>query len=88
LRGQVHSERERLWIPAVHDTANGNWEKAIEAYQVVVRTYPRDPMAHNNLAAVYWQTGQHEKALAEWQVAAREAPGVATSNVNLVVTYI
>jgi tetratricopeptide (TPR) repeat protein len=88
LIGQVHREHERLWITAVHDDANGDRDRAIETYQVLVRTYPRDAEAHNNLASLYRQTGQPEKALPEAQVAVREAPGVANVNLQLVLTFI
>jgi tetratricopeptide (TPR) repeat protein/predicted Ser/Thr protein kinase len=90
LIGQVHSERERLLITEAHDLANGDpgRTKAIETLQVLVRTYPRDAYAHNDLSAMYWLTGQREKALAEVQVAAREAPGLAIIDLKLVDMYI
>jgi tetratricopeptide (TPR) repeat protein len=64
LRGGV-SERERLGIEASYYWGAGDLEKARDAYELVVRTYPRDSDAHFNLGNVYHGLGQLEEALAQ-----------------------
>jgi len=41
------------------------------------KTYPQDPIAHNNLGK-YAATGQFEEALAEYERAVQLAPSVAS----------
>jgi len=43
----------------------GDYAKAIENYSMVVRHYPADGAAHNNLAIAYFNTRNFEGALAE-----------------------
>jgi Flp pilus assembly protein TadD len=65
LRGEV-SERERLGIEASYYwSVQGDLEKARDAYQLIVQTYPRDSGAHFNLGNVYQGLGQLEEGLAE-----------------------
>ena len=65
LRGEV-SERERLGIEASYYWGvAGDLEKARDAYELLVQTYPRDSGAHFNLGNVYHGLGQLEEGLAE-----------------------
>ena len=57
------SERERLFITSVYHKVNGALDKAQALEEVLVRTYPRDPMLHLNLAATYLTRGEWAKAL-------------------------
>jgi tetratricopeptide (TPR) repeat protein/tRNA A-37 threonylcarbamoyl transferase component Bud32 len=69
------SERERLLISGdyyqyvTHETS-----KAIDAFQVAARTYPRDEGAHYRLVPMYSSRGEYEKALEEAQETLRLAP--------------
>jgi tetratricopeptide (TPR) repeat protein len=63
LRDRV-SERVRLYITE-HDyeSVTGEHEKEIETLELHDRTYPSDPIASNNLAAAYEQSGDYEKGV-------------------------
>ncbi len=87
LIGKVRTERERLWVMAVHYKAFGDVDKAIETYEVLLRSYPRDAAAHVNLGGLYAQIGQDERVLDERQAAAREAPTAAIGEIDLVSSY-
>ena len=74
LRGEV-SERERLGIEAgYYWGAAGDLEKARDAYELLVRTYPRDSNAHFNLGNVYQGLGQLEEGLAQARETIRLEP--------------
>ena len=65
LRGEI-SERERLGIEAIYYWGvTGDLEKARDAYELLLRTYPRDSDAHFNLGNVYQGLGQLEDGLAQ-----------------------
>ena len=65
LRGET-SERERLGIEAVYYWGvTGDLEKARDAYELLLRTYPRDSSAHFNLGNVYQGLGQLDEGLAQ-----------------------
>lgn len=65
LRGEI-SERERLGIEASYYwSVAGDLEKARDAYELLVKTYPRDSAAHFNLGNVYQGLGQLEEGLAQ-----------------------
>src|SRR3989449_10231451 len=65
-RRERASELEKLYI-STHYYANvtGEVDKAIEAYQLWKRTYPRDPIPTNNLAGLNLDLGKFEQGLAE-----------------------
>jgi serine/threonine protein kinase/tetratricopeptide (TPR) repeat protein len=63
LRDRV-SERERFYISAHYrQLVPGDWEKAIQVYELWGQTYPKDPIPPTNLAAGYGAVGQYDKAL-------------------------
>jgi serine/threonine protein kinase/tetratricopeptide (TPR) repeat protein len=63
LRGRA-SEREKLHIESLYyQLATGDLDKAIEIFQQWIGSYPRDPIARENLAVCYVTQGQLEKAL-------------------------
>jgi tetratricopeptide (TPR) repeat protein len=65
LRGET-SERERLGIEAIYYWGvTGDLEKARDAYELLLRTYPRDSGAHFNLGNVYQGLGQLDEGLAQ-----------------------
>jgi tetratricopeptide (TPR) repeat protein len=88
LRDRV-SERERFYIAArYYDAVTGETTKAIENYETWRQTYPRDPIPSTNLAALYCNAGQFDRALAE----AREAVKISREPVfgvlNLAAAYM
>ncbi|HEY1656932.1 MAG TPA: protein kinase [Candidatus Sulfotelmatobacter sp.] len=58
------SEHEKLYIEAhYYDEVAQDYEKTIQVYSDWKQTYPRDTIPLDNLALVYSETGQFEKAL-------------------------
>jgi len=83
------SERERLYISGVYYlfvTREPN--KAIDAFQVDARTYPRYAAPHNGLFVVYDERGDWERALEEEQEALRLGPRVVQFIVNVMNEYL
>jgi serine/threonine protein kinase/tetratricopeptide (TPR) repeat protein len=57
------SEREKLFISAIYyQNVTGELEKAVQAYQEEIESYPRDSRAYGYLGTVFNQQGQYEKA--------------------------
>jgi len=82
------SDRERLNISAFYyvlGTGEGN--KAVDAFQWYARTYPRESAPHNMMGNLYYVAGDREKALAEYQEAARLDPRLAVYYGNQVGAY-
>jgi serine/threonine protein kinase/tetratricopeptide (TPR) repeat protein len=86
LRDRV-SEREKLRITATYFSATGELEKEAQTYELWEANYPRDFVPHGNLGGAYFNMGQFDKALAEYQEALRLAPTVTTYS-NLGIAYI
>jgi serine/threonine protein kinase/tetratricopeptide (TPR) repeat protein len=82
------TEREKLRITAGYFDATGEIEKAAETYELWKANYPRDYVAHGNLAGVYGTLGQYEKALPEYQESMRLQPDAVVGYQNLTFTYI
>ena len=79
------SEREKLTISAsYYDIVTGELDKAPQAYQEWIASYPREPRAHLDLGNVYMANGQIEKAADEYREALRLAPDRGGSYGNLV----
>ncbi len=78
------SERERLAISAGYFRLVGDVNKAAELYEMLARAYPRDYVPHNDLGVIYWNTGEWERALAEYQEAERLEPRSAYPQSNQV----
>jgi eukaryotic-like serine/threonine-protein kinase len=74
LRGEI-SERERLGIEAIYYWGvTGDLEKARDAYELLLRTYPRDSGAHFNLGNIYQGLGQLDEGLAQSRESFRLEP--------------
>jgi tetratricopeptide (TPR) repeat protein len=74
LRDRV-SEPERLYIEArYYQTVEGAPQKTIETYRVWTQTYPKDFVAHNNLAGMYSARNEDDKAVEEYRTAISLAP--------------
>jgi eukaryotic-like serine/threonine-protein kinase len=79
LRDRV-SDREKFYIEAhYHEAVTGDWEKAREVYELWTRLYPRDDIAHFNLAELYANIGQYENARREAAESLRLLPGDCAS---------
>jgi eukaryotic-like serine/threonine-protein kinase len=88
LRGEV-SERERLGIEASYYWGvSGDLEKARDAYELLVQTYPRDADAHFNLGNVYHGLGHLEEGLAEAHESFRLDPNSRLSYDYLIFSLI
>lgn len=84
LRGRV-SEHEKLRIAAFYyDVGTGEIEKAIGAYSMWAREYPRDSLPYLNLGYCYMRLGKWEEAERYTSEALRKEPNnvITTSNLS------
>ncbi len=87
LRDKV-SERERFRISATYYLlVTGELEKAIQAYEMWAKTYPRNGEPYGNLGVDYSYLGQYEKAVTASLEDLRLNPGSAAAFTNLVALY-
>jgi tetratricopeptide (TPR) repeat protein len=87
LRDRV-SDRERFRISAFYfQYVTGEMDKAIEAYELWAKSYPREMVPHGNLGSLYASVGQYDKAITETEVAQRLEPTI-TDYANLASDYI
>jgi eukaryotic-like serine/threonine-protein kinase len=87
LRDRV-SDRERFRISAFYfQYVTGEMDKAIEAYELWEKSYPREMLPHGNLGSLYASIGQYDKAIAETETAQRLEPTI-TDYANLASNYI
>jgi tetratricopeptide (TPR) repeat protein len=70
------SEFERPLIAGLYYQNAGELDKAVEAYQLGIRNYPRYWGFHNTLSELYINLGQYEEGLREGLEAARLQPDV------------
>jgi eukaryotic-like serine/threonine-protein kinase len=70
------TEYERLFVEFVSSYVSGDLKKRREIGELLVRKFPRDPVFHGNLAAVYIDTGEPEKALVEAEADIRNGPRI------------
>jgi len=88
LRDRV-SEREKLTIEAAYYwNVDDDLGKTLQVLQVLEETYPGDRWAPNDLAIVYTQLGDHEKALGEAKEAARRDPASRLNYFILAPIYL
>jgi len=79
LRERV-SERERFNIESLyHQLVTGDLEKGRQSYELWARTYPRDFVPRGNLAVIYSNLGQYDKALAAARELSNSAPEAAAT---------
>lgn len=82
------TEMERLQIDtAYHGFVTGDLQKTAEAYQRLSQLLPKYNGAHANLAYVYGQMGQNEKALAE-SLTALQLARTGEDYANVISTYV
>jgi DNA-binding winged helix-turn-helix (wHTH) protein/tetratricopeptide (TPR) repeat protein len=83
------SERERLYISGhYYYWVKRDMDKALDAYQVAVRTYPRFAPPYNGLFSVHASRGEYQKALEAEQEALRLEPRNLVFISNLMGTYL
>jgi serine/threonine protein kinase/tetratricopeptide (TPR) repeat protein len=83
LRERV-SEREKLLIAdQYYSKETGELNKAIEALELCLQTYPRDEDARHNLGYRYSLIGQDEKAIEQYREALRLNPNLGITRTNL-----
>jgi eukaryotic-like serine/threonine-protein kinase len=83
------SEFERLFMSArYYWQVTGELDKAIDAYRVTARSYPRYWGNHSELSVLYRSIGQFEQAVEESRIAVRLEPRVEPAHRNLVRAYI
>ena len=88
LRDRV-SERERDRITAeYYAIVAGDEEKAIPAYELWAKSYPRDNFAAEDLGSEYMLLGQWERALSETQESLRLERNDVTAYFNLGQIYL
>ncbi len=88
LRDKV-SERERLYIEARYQTTvAADQTKAIEAYRLLLATYPDDYAAHTNLGTLYRNRGMIKEAIVNLEEAVRLAPSQPLPRTNLASAYV
>ena len=88
LRGRS-SEYEKLRIAAdYYAFATFETDKFIESYELLVRTYPRDFVAWNNLGNRYNSVGQFEKAAEACRESIRLNPNWVIPRSNLALAFI
>jgi serine/threonine protein kinase/tetratricopeptide (TPR) repeat protein len=78
------SEREKLAIAAAYyRDVTAELDKAAQMYQQNIDSYPRDSVVHNDLAGIYAQEGEFEKAAEEERESIRLAPVNVAAYANL-----
>ncbi|MGA8539178.1 MAG: hypothetical protein WB566_06735, partial [Terriglobales bacterium] len=78
------SEREKLAIAAAYyRDVTAELDKAAQVYQENIDSYPRDSAVHNDLAGIYAQEGEFEKAAEEDRESIRLAPVNVAAYANL-----
>jgi serine/threonine protein kinase/tetratricopeptide (TPR) repeat protein len=78
------SEREKLAIAAdYYRDVTAELDKAAQVYQQNIDSYPRDSAVHNDLAGIYAQEGEFEKAAEEDRESIRLAPVNVAAYANL-----
>ncbi len=87
LRDRV-SEREKYRISALYyERVTGELEQAGQVYELWGKSYPQDPIPPGNLAVIYTELGQYEKALAA-DVDSQNLKPDAIGYSNLADTYL
>jgi eukaryotic-like serine/threonine-protein kinase len=82
------SDREKFYIASHYEEfVTGNREAARKTYELWAQTYPSDGIPRHNLANIYVDFGEYDKALTEAQEEVRLDPGNEDSYGNLIARY-
>ncbi|MEW6320892.1 MAG: protein kinase [Acidobacteriota bacterium] len=88
LRERV-SERERLYIEArYYNTVANDTRRTIEAYQLLLASYPGDYAANVNLAIIHMEEGRFDEAVRHLDVAVQGDPDNPLPWLNLGQAYM
>ena len=88
LREHV-SERERLLIAdQYYSKETGELNKAVEALELCLQTYPRDQEALHNVGYRYSLIGRNEEAIEEYSEALRLNPTLGITRTNLALSFL
>ena len=88
LRDKV-SEKERLYIDSHYQGITaGTQEEARKTFELWEQTYPRDKTPPANLATIFGEIGENEKALEQAILGMKLAPGEALTYGNLASSYL
>ena len=68
------SELERYFIEGSYYGMRGNYQKAVSAYEALVRNYPDNFWGRNNLGWNYFYVGRWQESVTEWAEAAELRP--------------
>ena len=81
------TERERYLVEAsYYSDVTEDWEKAIEAYEAMLRLDPQDAQAMNNIGVNYYRQADFENALLWYQRAHEAAPELSLHAANVAIT--
>ena len=69
-------------------TEQGKTNEAIAVFQKLTEDYPELPEPYNNMAVLYAQQGQYEKAKTALEMAIRTHPSYGTAHENLGDVYV
>jgi serine/threonine protein kinase/tetratricopeptide (TPR) repeat protein len=82
------SERERLYITSHYYDTRGDIDKTIQAYELFKQTYPRNSIPRTNLAGIYNNLGDFQKAVEEGLEAIRLSPDTWNAYGNVGSAYV
>jgi serine/threonine protein kinase/Flp pilus assembly protein TadD len=82
------SEREKLYIMSHYYSDSGQLDKGITALELYCQVYPRDGTPWNNVASIYNQLGQFDKALENARRAVEVDPDMILGYSNVVQAYV
>jgi tetratricopeptide (TPR) repeat protein len=83
------SDRERYLIEAdLYGRSEQTYDKSITAYEKLLEIYPDDTIARNNLALVYWDIGEFQKAIEHFEICInRYKTSMTVTYTNLAAAY-
>ena len=83
------TEREKYFITSsYYANVTGELDKANQIYELWIQTYPRNSVAHGNLASNNMVLGQYEKAVSETRESLEAEPNNIIAYVNLSESYV
>jgi len=78
------SEREKFYITSrYYSDATGEVEKAIEVYELWIKTYPRGDLPNTNLSRRYSEIGRFDNTIEQASEAIRRNPNISAAHHNL-----
>jgi len=75
------------FLRGVVQTDQGDTDDAVETFQLLTEDFPELPEPHNNLAVIWAQKGDYDRALAELRIALAAHPDYAIAHENLGDVY-